>query len=66
VKNLVGKSVKLKLQGLDGNAFNLLGKFQRQAQKEKWTKQEINMVMDEASAGDYNHLLQVLITHTKG
>lgn len=59
------KKITLNLVGLDGNAFSLLGNFQRQARKEKWTPQEIKAVMTEAQSGDYNHLLQTLMAHTK-
>jgi hypothetical protein len=57
------KKVRLVLVGLDGNAFNLMGQFQRQARKEKWTKEEINSVLSEAMSDDYNHLLGVLADH---
>jgi hypothetical protein len=60
----VKKKVKLRLDGLDGNAFFLLGAFQRQARKENWSREEIAAVMEEAQSGDYNHLLQVLLKHT--
>lgn len=59
------KKVKLKLVELDGNAFSLLGAFQRQARKEKWTKEEIDEVISDATSGNYDHLLRVLIAHTK-
>jgi len=57
------KKVQLSLVGLDGNAFNLLGMFQRQARKEGWLQAEINDILEEASSGDYDHLLQTLIDH---
>lgn len=59
----VNKKVKLKLVGLDGNAFVLMGAFRRQARKEKWTEDEINAVMDECKKGDYNHLVCTLMDH---
>ena len=62
---MVDKKVKLKLVGLDGNAFSLMGAFKNQAQKEKWTKEEIKEVLDDCKSGDYNHLLCVLSDHTK-
>ena len=55
------KTVTLSLVGLDGNAFALMGAFQRQARKEGWTKEEINVVMIECRSGDYDHLLQTLV-----
>ena len=33
------KKINLKLVGLDGNAFSIMGAFQRQARKENWDKQ---------------------------
>lgn len=54
------KKVKLKLVGLDGNAFALMGAFQEQAQKEKWTQQEIDEVLNKCMSGDYDNLLRTL------
>lgn len=54
------KKVNLKLTGLDGNAFSIMGAFQRQARKENWTKEEINAVLDDAMSSDYNHLLSTI------
>ena len=62
--NVPNKKVKLKLVGLDGNAFALMGAFQRQARKEKWTLDEIKMVLDECLSGDYVHLLATLMEVT--
>lgn len=59
------KRVKLKLVGLDGNAFSILGAFQQQARREKWTSEEIKTVMDRAMSGDYNHLLATIVEHTR-
>jgi hypothetical protein len=65
MENLIGKKVKLELAGLNGNAFSLLGTFQRAARQQGWTAEEISKVRDAAMSGDYDHLLQVLITHTE-
>lgn len=54
------KKVKLNLIGLEGNAFSLMGAFQKQARNEKWTPDEIKAVLDECQSGDYNHLLATL------
>ena len=59
------KKIKLKLVGLNGNAFSLMGAFFNQAEKEGWTKEEINAVLNEAMKGDYNHLLVTLQKHCK-
>ena len=42
------------------NAFKLLGAFTKQAQKEKWTKAEIDAVIEKAMSGDYDYLCEVL------
>jgi len=59
----IKKKVKLELVGLDGNGFVLIGTFQRQARREKWTAEEIKAVTDEAISGDYDHLLCTLSDH---
>ncbi len=56
--------VKLSLAGLDGNAFALLGAFQRAARNQGWPKVEIDKVLTEAKKGDYDHLLHVLMDNT--
>lgn len=59
------KKISLVLVGKDGNAFALIGAFQRQARKEGWTNEEIKGVLQEAMTGDYDHLLRTLIDHCK-
>lgn len=64
MENLVnGKTVNLKLSGLNGNAFALLGAFAWQARKEGWTPGEISTVRNAAMDGDYDNLLRVLMAH---
>lgn len=60
---IVNKTVNLELVGLDGNAFSLMGAFQSQAKREKWTPDEIKAVLDECMSGDYDHLLATLMSH---
>jgi hypothetical protein len=62
---MTDKKIELELVGLDRNAFALMGAFSRQAKKEGWTQEEIDEVLKECQEGDYNHLLQTLIKHTK-
>lgn len=62
---VVDKKVVMELVGLDGNAFNLMGQFQKNAKRQGWSKEEINMVLDECKKGDYDHLLCVLMEHTE-
>jgi hypothetical protein len=59
----MNKKMKLKLAGLDGNAFSVMGAFQRQARREKWTTEEINSVLEEAMSSDYHHLLATIAKH---
>jgi len=54
---------KVTLVGQDGNAFNILGLCQRAAKRAGWTKEQIDTVMTEMRAGDYNHLLQTAMEH---
>lgn len=62
---IVDKKVKLNLIGLDGNAFSVMGAFKRQAQREKWSQEEIKKVLDEAMSRDYNYLLATIMEHTE-
>lgn len=57
------KTINLELEGLDGNAFSLMGAFSKQARKEGWTPEEIKTVLDEAQSGDYNNLVSTLMNH---
>lgn len=50
-------SVRVKLVGRDGNAFMVLGLCQRAARGANLPAEEINAFMQEAMAGDYDHLL---------
>lgn len=59
----ITKKVNLKLVGLDGNAFVLMGAFRDQAEKEGWTEEEIDTVIEEAMSSDYRHLLSTLTKH---
>src|SRR5690348_13894948 len=58
------KKVRMRLAGLDGNAFSLLGAFTEKAKEQGWTQAEIKAVRDEAMSGDYEHLLETLVDHT--
>lgn len=53
----------VELVGQDGNAFAILGKCQRAARTAKWEKARIDAFMDEATSGDYDHLLQTVLSH---
>lgn len=55
------KKVKMELVGLDGNAFFLMGSFQKNARRQGWSSDEIKKVLDECTKGDYDHLLRTLM-----
>jgi hypothetical protein len=52
---------QVKLVGQDGNAFSILGRCQRAARTAKWDKVRIDAFMEEATSGDYDHLLQTVM-----
>lgn len=53
----------VELVGQDGNAFVIMGLCQKAARRAGWTKEQVDAVMAEMRAGDYDHLLQVALTH---
>ena len=57
------KKLKLRLVGLDGNAFSLMGAFQTAARKAKWTPEEIKAVLDKCMSGSYDELVAELASH---
>ena len=59
------KKVKMRLVGLDSNAFSLMGAFKQNARRQGWNKEEIDVVMKKCMSGDYDNLLRVLIEHTE-
>lgn len=63
MKRVIDKTVNLDLVGVNGNAFMIMGVFQRQAKREGWSTSEIEMVLGEAKSGDYNHLLATIENH---
>lgn len=63
MKRVIEKTVNLNLIGVNGNAFMIMGVFQRQAKKEGWTPREIQEVLKEAKSKDYNYLLATIENH---
>jgi hypothetical protein len=53
--------VRVKLVGEDGNAFNILGRVARAMRKAGVNKAERDLFMQEATSGDYNHLLATVM-----
>jgi len=54
---------KVKLIGKDGNAFMILGLARRAAQDAGVPQEEISKFFEEASSGDYNHLLATVMDY---
>lgn len=63
MKKVIEKTVNLDLVGVNGNAFMIIGVFQRQARKEGWTPSEIDAVLKKAKSRDYDHLLATIDNH---
>lgn len=57
------KKVKLRLVGVDGNAFVVLAVFRRAAVQQGWTKEEIDEVVKKAMSGSYEELLITIMDH---
>lgn len=57
------KYVKGSLVGVDGNAFALMGYFKINAQRQGWTKEDIDLVLTKAKSGDYDNLIVTLDAH---
>lgn len=51
--------VTVKLIGKDGNAFSILANVTRAMKAANCSKEDIDEYINEATAGDYNHLLRV-------
>lgn len=50
-----------RLEGEDGNAFFIMGRFHGAASKAKLSKETIAAVLADAKNGDYDHLIQVFL-----
>lgn len=50
--------MKYTLEGVDGNAFAIMGYVKRAMTNENFTKDEIQSYMSEAMSSDYNNLLK--------
>jgi hypothetical protein len=58
------KKVKMDLTTIDGNAYSLMGHFQKNARRQGWTKDEIDKVLKECMSSDYDHLVATLMENT--
>lgn len=48
------------LINVDGNAFEILAYFRKQAKKQGWSNKNIQTVIDEAKSADYAHLVTTI------
>ena len=55
------KTVVVSFNGINGNAFSLLGRWQEAARSQGLAADEIDQVIQEATSGDYGHLLRTLL-----
>jgi hypothetical protein len=53
--------ITVKIIGVNGNAFNILGICTTAMRKHRLPQSEIDNFMSEATHGDYNHLLCVVM-----
>lgn len=61
----IDKQIELDLTTIDGNAFALMGAFNKAARREGWSTEEIDAVLTEAKSGEYNNLVATLAKHCK-
>lgn len=59
------RKVRMRFEGQDGNAFNLLGHFMAAARDQGWEWDAIEAVLAEVRRGDHDHLLQTLLANTE-
>lgn len=53
-----GTKIELKLSGVDGNAFSILGHAMKALRRAQMPQETMDQFMREAQSGDYDHLLQ--------
>ena len=58
--NIKFPSVRVRMIGEDGNAFAIMGRVQRAMRKGGCTSDELNEFINDATSGDYDHLLSVV------
>lgn len=55
----MGKRMKYNLVGIDGNAYSIMGYVRKAMKAEGKTAEEMKAYTDDATSGEYNHLLAV-------
>lgn len=56
-------NIKISLSTLNGNAFVILGACIKNMKKADFTKDQIENFKNEATSGDYDHLLQTVMKY---
>jgi len=56
---------EVKLIGEDGNAFAIIGRVQRALKQAGADKEYIDQYLNEATSGDYDHLLQTTMKYVE-
>lgn len=51
------KLVRFSLEGIDGNAFAVMGAWKNAAKAQGWSKEDIKEVLDKCMSGDYDNLI---------
>ncbi len=51
----------VKMVGEDGNSFAILARCRRAAQQSGWPAEQLQRFIDEATSGDYDHLLATVM-----
>ena len=64
VDELVAKNgtTQQPMVGQDGNAFSLMGNFQKYARKAGWSSEDVDEVIEIAKSGNYDQLLGVILS----
>ena len=60
MKKLTVKTVKIQLEGINGNTHRLIERFTNQAKKQGWTDSELSAVLNHAHSEDHDTLLTLL------
>jgi hypothetical protein len=55
----------IKLVGVDGNAFGIMGKVKRVLRSAGADQEYINKYLQESMSGDYNHLLSTAMNYVE-
>jgi hypothetical protein len=55
--------IEVQLTGINGNAFNIIGVCQGAMRRAKCTQEQMKEFVDEAMAGDYDHVLQTCLKY---